>query len=114
MIDVGKHGHAPGLNLGLEPIHRFLRPEAAEYGGQPVWARHGRRSGFQRKEGHDFRFPILLPRSQSCRGPNRLWLRADALVELIRMIFMSVFTSFLTGLIANRPRKLNFRLNRAA
>jgi hypothetical protein len=51
--------------------------------------------GFQRKEGHDFRFPILLPRSQVCRGPNRVWLRADGLVELIRMIFMSVFTSSL-------------------
>jgi hypothetical protein len=52
--------------------------------------------------------------AQVCRGPNRVWLRADALVELVRMIFISVFTSFLTGFIANRPRKLKFRLNRAA
>jgi len=70
--------------------------------------------GFQSKEGHDFRFPIPLPWSQVCRGPNRVWLRADALVALIRMIFIAVFTSFLTGFIANRPRKLNFRWNRAA
>jgi len=68
---------------------------------------------FQRKEGHDFRFPILLPRSQ-CAAVRTACGSVHALVELIRMIFISVLTSFLTGFIANRPRKLNFRLNRAA
>jgi len=40
MIDVRKNGQSLRLGLGLEPVHRFLRPVAAAYRYQSVYG-HG-------------------------------------------------------------------------